>query len=103
MNHKKPSGNQSSPSNKMSEAEKADIYVMVTTNCKHRPPIKEMLAKVRELRAALDSYESKNDAAGTAFSHQTEFAQEQSAPSAEAAAIAAAAEEKAAEEAARSS
>lgn len=59
MNHKKATGNQSSPSGKMTEAEKADIYVMVSTNCKHRPPIKEMLAKVRELRAALDSYENK--------------------------------------------
>lgn len=36
-----------------------NIYYMLTVNCTHRPPIKEMVAKIRVLKVALEQYELK--------------------------------------------
>lgn len=41
------------------EDEKRDIYVMISTNCRHRKPIKDLCAKVRALKAKIDDYDRK--------------------------------------------
>lgn len=41
------------------DPEKEDIYYMIEVNCTHRPPIKKMVAKVREIKVKLDEYQHK--------------------------------------------
>ena len=41
------------------DPERENIYYMITVNCTHRPPIKEMVAKIRVLKVALEQYELK--------------------------------------------
>jgi hypothetical protein len=41
------------------EGEKGDLYVMLSTNCRHRKPIKDLCAKVRALKAKIDDYDRK--------------------------------------------
>jgi hypothetical protein len=41
------------------EGEKGDLYQMLTSNCKFRKPIKDLLAKCKDLKHKIDDYDRK--------------------------------------------
>jgi hypothetical protein len=36
-----------------------DLYYMLEVNCRHRPPIKQLVAKVQALRAIVEDFDAK--------------------------------------------